>query len=69
MKILIESQNNHQVEDFGQNTLTFSVESETILIRARIKGKDYEIDFDLDIEEFEQLVDMIRIQSKHLNNK
>lgn len=69
MKILIESQNNHQVEDFGQNTLTFSVESETVLIRATIEGKDYEIDFDLDIEEFEQLVDMIRIQSKHLNNK
>lgn len=69
MKILIESQNNHQVEDFGQNTLTISIESETILIRARIEGKDHEIDFDLDIEEFEQLVDMIRIQSKHLNNK
>lgn len=68
MKILIESQNNHQVEDFGQNTLTFSIESETVLIRARIEGKDHEIDFDLDIEEFEQLVDMIRIQSKHLKN-
>lgn len=68
MKILIESQNNHQVEDFGQNTLTFSIESETVLIRARVEGKDHEIDFDLDIEEFEQLVDMIRIQSKHLKN-
>lgn len=68
MKILIESRNNHQVEDFGQNTLTFSIESETVLIRARIEGKDHEIDFDLDIEEFEQLVDMIRIQSKHLKN-
>ena len=66
MKILIESQNNHQVEDFGQNTLTFSIESETVLIRARVEGKYHEIDFDLDIEEFEQLVDMIRIQSKHL---
>lgn len=68
MKILIESQNNHQVEDFGQNTLTFSIESETVLIRARVEGKHHEIDFDLDIEEFEQLVDMIRIQSKHLKN-
>lgn len=68
MKILIESQNTHRVEDFGRNTLTFSIESETVLIRARVEGKDHEIDFDLDIEEFEQLVDMIRIQSKHLKN-
>lgn len=68
MKILIESQNNHQVEDFGQNTLTFSIENEIVLIRAKIEGKDHEIDFDLDIEDFEQLVDMIRIQCKHLKN-
>lgn len=66
MKILIESKNNHKVDNYGKNELTFEVKDDVIFIRARIEGKEYEFDFDLDIEEFENLVASIKIQSKHM---
>lgn len=67
MKILIESENNHNVDNYGKNELVFEVKDDIVFIRARIEGKAHEFDFDLDIEEFENLVASIKIQSKHIN--
>ena len=66
MKIVLESDNNHKVENFGKNQLTFDINEEIVFIRALIDGKDYEIDFDIDIEEFENLVQMLKVRNKHM---
>lgn len=65
IKITLESKNNHEVENFGKHKLTFDVGNEMVFIRAEIEGKEHEIDFDLDIEEFENLVSCIRLLFKN----
>jgi hypothetical protein len=66
MKILIESANNHSVENYGKNELTFECQNQIVFIRARIQGIEHEFDFDLDVEEFDKLVQTIRIQQNNL---
>lgn len=68
MKILIESGNNHSVENYGKNELTFEYQNEIVFIRARIQGIEHEFDFDLDVEEFDKLVQTIRIQQNNLKS-
>jgi hypothetical protein len=52
MKIVIESENNHKIDDYGKNELTFEVKEDIVFIRAKIQGIEHDFDFDLDVEQF-----------------
>ena len=69
MKIVIESENNHAILNYGKNELTFEVKEDIVFIRAKIQGIEHDFDFDLDVEQFENLINSIKIQCKHMDFK
>jgi hypothetical protein len=69
MKIVIESENNHKIDDYGKNELTFEVKEDIVFIRAKIQGIEHDFDFDLDVEQFENLINSIKIQCKQMDFK
>ncbi len=67
--IILRSDNNHNVENFGENTLEIIVKEDCVDFYVKVQGVEYPIDFCFNEKEFNDLFLLIKERLNQIDKK